>query len=375
VFQNDELYFLSFVREENSGPKVIFSLLITEKLEVILHSHGIKVSLKSIVHITGLGVVNKCSQVLNVLSFLKAFSESTPPATDILQQCVSLLEDLIPHADENLARKLTFIAEQLNLAKKGSKNRRYSALLLATAVMWDNVSPALYRQMISEDLLTLPGEKWVRRLSGGLSMDTGLPPATLDYLRSRIKTLQDHEKLTSIIIDEVYSARRIEYMNGKFYGFENCEATKTLLCFMIKSIAGKYGDIVAMVPLTKISSEIINNWYQKVLEAATEIGFDVVATLTDAHSSNRKFFQQELCKGKLSTFVPNPYSPGSKVFLMFDSVHIFKNIYNNLLNRRQFLCPPFEGKNISACFKHVEDVYKKEMGKPVKYAHTQAHLG
>jgi hypothetical protein len=369
VYQNDELYFLSFLKDETSGPKVTFSLVITENMEVMLYSHGVQMSLNSIAHITGLGSINKCSQVLNILSFLKAFSESSPPATDTLKQCITLVKTLIPHADDNLARKLMFIAEQLNLATKGPKNRRYSSLLLATTVLWDNVSPALYHQIVAEDLLTLPGEKWVRRLSAGLSMGTGLPPATLDYLRSRIKTLQDREKLTSIIINEVYSARRVEYQNRKFYGFENSEAAKTLLCFMVKSIAGKYSDIVAMVPLTKISSEIINNWYQKVLEAVTEIGFDIVATLTDAHSSNRRFFQHELCKGKLSTFVPIPYSPGTKVFLMFDSVHIFKNIYNNLLNRRAFLCPPFEGKTISASFKHVEDVFKKEMGKPVKYAH------
>jgi hypothetical protein len=49
-------------------------------------------------------------------------------------------------------------------------------------------------------------------------MSTGLPDVTLDYLRARIKKLTDQERLTSIILDEVYSAKRIEYQNGKFYG-------------------------------------------------------------------------------------------------------------------------------------------------------------
>jgi hypothetical protein len=73
-------------------------------------------------------------------------------------------------------------------------------------------------------------------------METWLPNGTLSYLRTRFSGLSDREKLTSIILDEVYSAKRIEYSNGKFYGYENSEATKTLLCFMVKSVAGKYED-------------------------------------------------------------------------------------------------------------------------------------
>jgi hypothetical protein len=210
--------------------------------------------------------------------------------------------------------------------------------------------------------------RYVRQLSGALTMETGLPSGTLEYLRTRISGLSDREKLTSIILDEVYSAKRIEYSNGKFYGFENSLVTKTLLCFMVKSVAGKYEDVVAMVPLTTISSEIIARWYDRVLKAVTELGFVVVVTLTDAHSSNRKFFTKELCNGTIQTHFINPYS-GSPIFLAFDSVHVFKNLYNNLLNRREFQCPPFEGLPISAKFKHVEALYKAEMGRAIKYAY------
>lgn len=69
---------------------------------------------------------------------------------------------------------------------------------------------------------------------------------------------------------------------------------------MLNGVAGKYQEIVAMVPLTKVSSTIINTWYQRVLEVVTQIGFDVVATSTDGHSSNRKFYT-ELGKGEMPT--------------------------------------------------------------------------
>jgi hypothetical protein len=126
----------------------------------------------------------------------------------------------------------------------------------------------------------------LRQLSGSLSVGTGLPPATLAYLRKRIESLSPRERLVSIMIDELYSARQVKCMNGHFFGNKNGQPTKTLLCMMLKSVAGKYSDIVAMVPLTTISSTVIRDWWYKVDQATTPMGFDIVATIIDAHSSN-----------------------------------------------------------------------------------------
>jgi hypothetical protein len=50
-------------------------------------------------------------------------------------------------------------------------------------------------------------------------------------------------------------------------------------------------------------------------------------------------------------------------------VHIFKNIFNNLLNKKEFKCPLFEGQPMSANVEHVRELYKLELGRPVKYGH------
>ena len=61
--------------------------------------------------------------------------------------------------------------------------------------------------------------------------------STISYLRKRLENLNQRERLVSLLIDEVYTARQVEYQNGKFYGYENQEPTKTLLCPMIKGVA------------------------------------------------------------------------------------------------------------------------------------------
>ena len=142
-----------------------------------------------------------------------------------------------------------------------------------------------------------------------------------------------------------------------------------MLCIMIKSVAGKYRDNVALIPLASIDSKILKAANMQVLEAMKTIGFRVVPLLADGHSVNTKCYKDEFCNKKLQHSVANPVSPDQKLFLLFDPVHIFKNFFNNLMNKGSFKCPPFQGKECSPRFEHVKELYKKELGKPVKIAH------
>ena len=99
-----------------------------------------------------------------------------------------------------------------------------------------------------------------------MSTESGLTDSGVSYLKARIKNLSQSDKTISVLVDEVYSAKRGEYKAGKFYGAENMEATKTLLCFMASSIGGQYSDMIAMYPLVKISADILKSTLCKVLK-------------------------------------------------------------------------------------------------------------
>jgi hypothetical protein len=59
--------------------------------------------------------------------------------------------------------------------------------------------------------------RYLWQLSATLHVGTSLPNATLAYLRKRVEGLSPRERLVAVIIDEVYSARQVEYMNGRFF--------------------------------------------------------------------------------------------------------------------------------------------------------------
>jgi hypothetical protein len=119
--------------------------------------------------------------------------------------------------------------------------------------------------------------------------------------------------------------------------------------------------------LNTISSELKN--YIKVLKTLTECGFAVVANSADNHAINIKFYTHELCHRTLLSFVQHPFLIGEKIFLRFDLVHIFKNIYNNFVNQKIFDFPEFDGETIGqAEFSHKEELFHIECGKPIRMA-------
>ena len=66
-------------------------------------------------------------------------------------------------------------------------------------------------------------------------------------------------------------------------------------------------------------------WYtiwESNIKVLTEIGFNVVATITDGHENEAKFFARLLGINLQPYYVNKPYSSDKKIFLLFDPVHL-----------------------------------------------------
>ena len=221
-------------------------------------------------------------------------------------------------------------------------------------------SPSLYNQ-IRNEVLTFPVPNYIKRLTSAITVDLELSKATETYLKTRFDHLpHERDKIVSVVMDEVYVASKVEYTGGKFFGCENGIPTKTLLGTMLKSVAGRYQDIVSLTPLTKV--------FTILLETAVKIGFDITVSILDGHSSNCKFYK-ELCSGMINLCIVNPLKAADRIFLLFDPVHLFKKCYNNLINKLYFECPNFEDKVLKPNMQHIKNIYHAEHGKSVKIAY------
>jgi hypothetical protein len=82
------------------------------------------VPIRGIAHIVGINEVATCSQVLNIVSFLKNSTENQ--VTNKLDFCASLIESVLQEEEGLLSLKLHFIMEQIRLLQMRVPQRRYS---------------------------------------------------------------------------------------------------------------------------------------------------------------------------------------------------------------------------------------------------------
>ena len=195
--------------------------------------------------------------------------------------------------------------------------------------------------------------------------------STIAYLKARKSKLKSKDFIVSLLIDEIYTKKGTEYTHGKFFGGENGTLAKTLLCLMIKSVAGKYRDVISMYPVNNLTAAKQYAMWWSAVKNLTEIGFDTVVTMTDGNEVKAKCFKDYICNGTMQLWVDNPFAPGKRIFLMFDPTHLFKNFYNNFLKKEDFSFPSFEDecKIFRASVDHVKELYELEFGKPIKMAY------
>ena len=181
---------------------------------------------------------------------------------------------------------------------------------------------------------------------------------TLDYLRLRISKLNKFEKVVALTFDEIYVYQTVEYDNGKFVGLtaSDGQAVKTVLCFMIHSLSGKFSDVVAMIPLAGMKVGDLREHFMQVMKLVVDAGFSVVVAMADNHPVNRSFLM-ELSGGDMSKPIHNPCDKEHLFFLMIDPVHTIKNIYNNFQKAAIFKFPENTNGLTDASFNHIRALY------------------
>ena len=190
-------------------------------------------------------------------------------------------------------------------------------------------------------------------------MKTSEGPPDISYISSRVEQLPQHERKIILLIDEIYISKKVEFMRGEFFGMTEDGLAKTLLYFMVKSLKGKFQDMVAIYPVSNLNKKILRKTFYEVMDRLYQSGLIVLAISVDNSSTNRSFYVNELCNGKLSTSIDHPHFPDTPLFLLFDSSYKIKNVYDNFLNRRRFIMPKFSDLEcfFQADFQHLVELF------------------
>ena len=72
---------------------------------------------------------------------------------------------------------------------------------------------------------------------------------------------------------------------------------------MISSVFSKYKDVFHLLPTCKISANDLNAMFKKVIIGLKDIGFKVIAVITDSNAINQKAMSYFVTLQKLSIVI------------------------------------------------------------------------
>ena len=348
-------------------PKILHSLKVFSDLSFAAYNDGAKCAPS--VFRNSMQFSMKILRFTDFMNLLSSLVNSENVMKNPIELAVDGLIDFVekdnclPNID---VKKIYFLCEQLMyINRRPGMHNPYSSSLLTTAILWQGHSTACYKAILNDGVLTLPSLRTLRRVAQSVD---DLRSNTAVYLRQKASTLNVYEKTVSLMFDEVYVYQTIDYDNGRFVGLatnDDMPAT-TVLCFLIKSLCSKVSEMVAIIPVRGINVNLLREHCLQVLQVVEDSGFDVVSLIADNHPVNRSFFTS--LSNNCHDPCVNPVNPDKKLFLLIDSTHIIKNIYNNFQKRKMFTFH-HDCEFPNANFKHIEELYNLESSLSLRLAH------
>lgn len=333
VWSEDECIILS---KERTGSIHSFSLYLNLQKgdsDQAFVSYDAYHKLKQIFHPSVRNPVRSWSELEEVIRFMKNFS----------------CEDDV---------KLNFLCQAVHKYNCPKNDRIYSLEDFSQSFNWYAKSRTLYEDL--RNYLQLPSLTTLRRIT---RVAKNLEDDSL--FQSVFSQLEGRSKGCILIIDEVYIKASLTYRGGSIYGYAVDYPGKlatTFLCVMVKCFFGSKSFLVKLIPCHALKSDFQYTVVTDVILSLEKCGASVVALVCDNNRVNQRFFNMFSVTDPACPWVAqSPVDPARPLFLIFDPVHILKNIRNSWMTEKtQRLVFDHEGSSLTAQWSDLKQLYQHE---------------
>ena len=212
---------------------------------------------------------------------------------------------------------------------------KFSASLLRYSLLLYYTSAQAYKMLLEQ--FPFPSISLLKKMSKG-----GVEPL------KACKVLLKQGKIDKDIIltlDEIYLQKEAQYNGGRMVGVDaDGNMFKGVTTFMINRLKKSIPFVVKAIPELELKGKWIADQTDELITSLHKCGFNVRAVISDNHSTNVSAFKSPLkeygVKDSPDTIIHLSRKNG-KIYLFYDSVHLLKNVRNNLLNARRIDFPSF----------------------------------
>lgn len=304
----DEVLFFNMTFDDEHFPSILETIKIDRELHVQLQYNGMPLPLpRWFVH-----GHNARLTKLSMLENLPAYIKNTA-----IDNHNSILEELKERSFYHPLGRPPFSAELLRYAL----HLRYTSLQAYTQIL---------------ERFPMPSISLLRKIQQG----------GIDSVKA-LKLLRENNRISFdciMMVDEMYLQKSTSYSGGSYVGAdEDGNLYKGIVAFMIVGLKESIPYIIQAVPEVTFTGKWLAEKMTENMKSLIEAGFCVRGIVTDNHAANVNAFSSLVKKhnSESNLFINHPQNHGKRTFLFYDSVHLMKNIRNNLLNRKKFVFPGF----------------------------------
>ena len=141
------------------------------------------------------------------------------------------------------------------------------------------------------------------------------------FIVNAFKNLPENQKKCFIVLDEVYVKSLLQYHGGILFGKavnKPDQVANTVLSFMVVCLNGGPKFLTKMLPVKELDANFLFSQTEFLIDNLKKAGADIIC---DGNRVNQKFF-------KMFDTV-EPWRTRDNMFLLFDFVHLLKNVRNN----------------------------------------------
>ena len=233
----------------------------------------------------------------------------------------------------------------------------YSPAFMVRAFQYFATSRSLYERLRHD--FQLPSVQTLTRITSRVSK-----LSESAFSSALFSSLSDRQKQCILLQDEVYVKKMMLFHGGCVFGKsvdDPKSLAKTVLGIMVSCMFGGPNFLSKIIPISRLTSQFLHEQVGLSLEAIEQAGGSVKAIICDGNRNNQALF-------KLYPCIPQtPWLTEAGFFLLFDYVHLLKNIRNNWLTEATGeLTFTDSGQLKTAKWQHLVDLFKLEDGELVK---------
>ena len=215
----------------------------------------------------------------------------------------------------------------------------YSASMIRFALLLRYTSYQAYVLLL--EILPLPSISLLQKIQQG----------GVDSVKA-LKRLREAGEISADVIlmfDEMFLRKLAQYQNGDYLGEDIYgELFKGLVLFMIAGLKKSVKYVVQAIPEVQLTGKWLFPKIAANIGTLGKIGFVTRAVCADNHSTNVNAYKclkkDYKCEGNEYGII-HPENDSKVTYLLFDTVHILKNIRNNLVAAKKFVFPSFKFEN------------------------------